>query len=375
MAVQKTIGVLEGDGIGPEIMGEGIRVLYAISDKYGHTFEMKQGHFGARAYFEVGKTFPDYTRQLVKDVDATLKGPIGLDLDGMKKLQAAGVKLENETVIALRGELDTYIGFRPVLLPASCAGFSPLRRELIGDGINIMMMRELVGGIYFGKKIEGVTKGQISADSSSDDCTYTLQQVERFAHSCFKEARQRGEKLTNVHKANVLATSRFWNAVFDKVSKEYSDVRVEPMLVDNVAFQLMKNPRQFNGVMALENMQGDIITDQGGGVLGSLGLMPSACFNPETGKGYFEPSHGSAPDIAGKGTANPYSMIGSVAFMLDKSFGLKQEAKDVWDALTDVFAQGFRTRELADSSTGLEKIVSTNQFGDLVVNNILRGSS
>jgi 3-isopropylmalate dehydrogenase len=369
MGIQKTIAVLVGDGIGPEIMREGVKVLEAVSRKYGHQFQLRYAPFGAEAYTKHGNVFPEATRGLVKEVDATLKGPVGLNLEGMKRLHAAGIRLENETIIALRRELDAFVGYRPVVLPASCADFSPLRREVIGDGIDILMMRELVGGIYAGDKVEGKDTGMVFA---RDDCTYTYTQVERFARACFEEARQRKCKLTNVHKANILATMRLWNSVFDRVSQEYQDVRMEPMLVDNVAFQLMKNPRQFNGVMALENFQGDIITDQGGGVLGSLGLMPSACFNPLTRRGFFEPSHGSAPDIAGKNTANPYSMIGSVAFMLDKSFGLAQEAKDVWDSLVYVFAAGYRTRELANAATPSERVVSTSQFGDLVVENILK---
>ena len=364
--VEKTIAILEGDGIGPEIMREGVKVLNAVSQKYNHKFNLVYAPFGAGAYFSQGHPFPEDTKRVCDGADAIIKGPIGLALSEMKKIPTE-MSPEGAALLPLRKRFDTYANYRPVILPKSCAEFSPLRPEVIGDGLDILMMRELVGGIYFGEKVEGKDTGMQYA---RDDCHYTQEQISRFAHVAFKEARKRGSKLTSVHKANVLATSRFWNAIFQDVAKQYSDVKFESMLVDNVAYQLVINPRQFNGVMAFENMQGDIITDQGGGILGSLGLMPSACLNPETGRGYFEPSHGSAPDIAGKNVANPYSMVGSVAFMLDKSFGLEQEAKNVWGALIGVFANGFRTRELARSSTPLEKVVSTTQFGDLVVQGI-----
>ena len=361
----KSIAVLEGDGIGPEIMSEGIKVLSTIAQKYSHSFDLKKASFGAKAYFEHGHPFPEETKKVCDDSDAILKGPIGLALTEMKKIPTE-MAPEGAALLPLRKRYDTFANYRPVILPKSCADFSPLKSDRLGEGIDIMMMRELVGGIYFGEKVEGKATGM---QYSRDDCHYTREQIERFAHVCFKEAQKRKSQLTNVHKSNVLATSRFWNAIFEDVAKQYADVKLTPMLVDNVAYQLVVNPAQFNGVMALENMQGDILTDQAGGILGSLGLMPSACLNPQTGRGYYEPAHGSAPDIAGKNIANPYSMIGSVAFMLEKGFGLEQESKEVWNALTNVFAEGYRTKELA-KNTPLEKILTTSQFGDNVVANI-----
>ncbi len=375
MAVSKNIVVLPGDCSGPEIMAEARKVLGAISEKYGHKFNFTEMPFGARAYKELGEGYPDRTSDACLDSDAVLKGPVGLDLKSMDELQARGFKLEVETILPLRADLDTYTCFRPVRLPGSLADFSPLRPEIVGDGIEIMMMRELVGGIYFGTKVEGVEKGQIVRSSASDSCEYSYAQVERFARASFREARERKSMLWNIHKKNVLATSRFWNAVFTNVAQEFPDVNMKEQLVDSLAYDLCTNPRKYNGVMALENMMGDIITDQAAGIIGSLGLMPSACINPETGKAYYEPSHGSAPDIAGQNKANPYAMIGSAAFMLEKSFGLKQEAQDVWNAMNGVFGQGYRTTELARKSTLAEKIVSTSQFGDLVVKNILGGTN
>ena len=349
-------------------MKEGLKVLDAVAKKYVHSFSYVPAPFGAMASFEHGHPFPENTKAVCDDADTILKGPVGLSVSEMSRIPTE-MSPEGAALLPLRKRYDTFANYRPVFLPVSCADFSPLKRERIGDGIDILMMRELVGGIYFGEKKEGKSTGMAYA---RDDCHYTREQIERFAHVCFQEAIGRNRKLTNVHKANVLATSRFWNVVFEEVARQYSEVKVTPMLVDNVAYQLSVKPSQFNGVMALENMQGDILTDQAGGILGSLGLMPSACLNPLTGKGYYEPAHGSAPDIAGKNVANPYSMIGSVAFMLEKSFGLKQEAREVWDALTKVFSDGYRTGELAKEDTPLEKRLTTSQFGDLVVSNIMK---
>lgn len=371
MGIEKTICVLEGDGIGPEIMHEAVKVLRASADKHGHKFNVRSTDFGAKSYYTKGDAFPEEARALVNESDGTLKGPVGLNLQEQERLQKMGVDIEDETITPLRLQLDTYLCYRPIILSTENADFSPLRKEIIGEGIDILMMRELVGGIYFGRKVEGVVGGEIIERYAMDECSYNLYQVERFAHACFKEAKSRASKITLVHKANALATSRYWNFIFDNVKRDYQDVKLEKMLVDNAAYQMVKNPRQFNGIMAFENMMGDIISDLGGGIIGSLGLMPSACINPETGKGYYEPSHGSAPDIAGRNIANPYSMIGSAAFMLDKSFGLKQESNDIWEAMNKVFAEGYRTRDLASRETPADRLISTSQFGDLVVKNIL----
>ncbi|MBI2101834.1 3-isopropylmalate dehydrogenase [Candidatus Woesearchaeota archaeon] len=364
--MKKNIAVLEGDGIGPEIMREGLKVLDAIARKHGHSFTYIPAPFGAKAYFDYGHPFPEQTKGICDGADAVMKGPVGLALSEMNRIPTE-MSPEPAALLPLRKRYETYANYRPVFLPKSCADFSPLKPDRIGEGLDILMMRELVGGIYFGEKIEGKeTKMQYARDVSD----YTAEQIERFAHVCFNEARQRNGQLTSVHKANVLATSRFWNQLFESISVKYPDVNLKSMLVDNVAYQLSVNPTQFNGVMALDNMQGDILTDQAGGILGSLGLMPSACLNLQTGKGYYEPAHGSAPDIAGQNIANPYSMIGSVALMLEKSFGLGQESRDVWAALTNVFAEGYRTKELS-RNTPLEKVLSTSQFGDKVAEKIM----
>jgi 3-isopropylmalate dehydrogenase len=359
--MRKTIAVLEGDGIGPEIVAESVKVLQAVEKKYGHEFELVYAPFGAQAYFTEGSPFPEKTVEICDRADVIIKGPVGLAVDKMNRIPQ-DMRPEIGAILPLRKRYDTFANYRPVRLPKALASFSPLKKSLIGEGLDILMIRELVGGIYFGNKTEGSATGMQYAE---DDCKYTEDQVRRVAVVAFEEARRRKAPMTNIHKANVLATSRFWQEIVEEVGKSYPDVEYRSMLVDNAAFQLVKNPTQFNGVVLLENMQGDILTDQAGGVLGSLGLMPSACIGFQ--KGYVEAAHGSAPDIANQNKANPYSMIGSVAFLYEKCLDLHRESEDIWNALFAVFEKGFRTVELAPSGYERKKILSTREFGDLVV--------
>jgi len=358
--MQKIIAVLEGDGIGPEIMREALKVLKVVEEKHGHQFTLEFAPFGAGAYFSEGSPFPEKTKAVCDRADVILKGPVGLAVERMNEIPQEH-RPEVGAILPLRKRYDTYANFRPVRLPKALAGFSPLKPEMIGEGIDILMIRELVGGIYFGKKTEGPATGMQYAE---DECIYTDAQVRRVAIVAFDEARKRKCKMINIHKANVLATSRFWNAVVEDVAKLYPDVPYQSVLVDNAAYQLVIKPGMFNGVCLLENMMGDILTDQAGGVIGSLGLMPSACIGPV--KSYVEPAHGSAPDIAGQNIANPYSMIGSVALMFDKCLNLPVEAKEIWDALFAVFERGYTTSELSGGYAA-DKILSTSAFGDMVV--------
>ncbi|MCL2792208.1 MAG: 3-isopropylmalate dehydrogenase [Spirochaetaceae bacterium] len=362
--MKKLIAVLEGDGIGPEIVAEGIKALKAVEEKFDHQFELLYAPFGAVAYFSHGSPFPEETIEICDKADAIIKGPVGLSIEEMNKIPT-NLRPETGALLPLRKRYETYANYRPVKLPKELAHFSPLKKNIICDGIDILMLRELIGGIYFGKKTEGESTGM---KYSSDDCVYTWEQVERIAIIAFEEAKKGGSLLTNVHKSNVLATSRFWSAVVDSVREKYPEVPYRSILVDNAAYQLMINPRQFNGVMLLENMQGDIITDQAGGILGSMGLMPSACIGAK--KGYVEAAHGSAPDIAGKNIANPYSMIGSVALLFDKLFGLKKEGKIIWDSLFKLFSDGYTTYELSEDKSA-DNILSTKAFGDKITSYIL----
>jgi 3-isopropylmalate dehydrogenase len=365
--MEKVIAVLEGDGIGPEIVREAVKALRAIERKYDHNFTLTPAPFGAGAYFSEGSPFPEKTKNICDESDVIIKGPVGLAVEQMNRIPPEH-RPEPGAILPLRKRYDTFANFRPVRLPKHLASFSPLKPQIIGEGIDILMIRELVGGIYFGKKVEGR-----AADMrfSSDECTYTNEQIRRVAIVAFEEARKRSCRLTNIHKANVLATSRFWNEIVEDVASGFPDVACRSMLVDNAAYQLVKNPARFNGVMLLENMQGDILTDQAGGVIGSLGLMPSACIGD--GKSYVEPAHGSAPDIAGKNIANPYSMIGSIALMFDRCLNLQNEANDIWNALFAVFEQGYTTADLSEGPQERKKILSTSEFGDLAVEFIMRG--
>jgi 3-isopropylmalate dehydrogenase len=267
-------------------------------------------------------------------------------------------------ILPLRKRYDTYANFRPVRLTGGLTHFSPLKPEIVAGGIDILMIRELVSGIHFGRKVEGSeTDGQYA----SDDCVYTRLDVERVAACAFDQAARRGVPMTNIHKANVLATSRFWNEVVAEVAARYPAVPYRSVLVDNAAYQLMIDPRQYNGVMLLENMMGDILSDQAGGLLGSLGLMPSACVGPR--KVYVEPSHGSAPDIAGRDMANPYSMIGAVALMLELAFGLEREGQAIWAALEAVFRDGCTTAELVRPGVAAT-VLGTAAFGEEVASRV-----
>ena len=354
------IALLAGDGIGPEIMQEAVKVLRLIEQRNDIEFELLPAAFGACAYFESGDAFPDATKAICDQADAILKGTIGLSHEESKKIPI-DKQPERGALLPLRRRYNTYANFRPVFLPKGLAHFSPLKPEVIGEGIDLVMVRELVGGLYFGHKEVGVNDQGLRY--VKETLEYDEAQISRILHVAFKLSMRRKKVLHNIHKSNVLKSSVLWNEVVDEVAQEYPEVEVKHLSVDAAATYLCLNPTQFD-VMVMENMFGDILSDQGGGILGSLGLMPSACLGDE--KAYYEPSHGSAPDIAGKNIANPYSMIGSVAMMLEHSFGMVDEAKNVWDAMQGVFTDGYSTSDLSRPGSGVT-MIDTVQFGDKVV--------
>lgn len=353
------IALLDGDGIGPEIMREAIKILELIATRNNIEFELDHGAFGANAYFEHGHPFPDATKQLCDEADAILKGPIGLSHEESKKIPV-DMQPERGALLPLRARYNTFANFRPVFLPKGLAHFSPLKPEIIGDGIDFIIIRELVGGLYFGKKETGINEH--GKRYVSESLEYDEDQIARIAKVAFDTAQKRKRVLHNIHKSNVLKSSVLWNEVIGEVSQDYPEVEVKHILVDAAATYLCLNPGQFD-VMVMENMFGDILSDQAGGILGSLGLMPSACVGPD--KAYYEPAHGSAPDIAGQNIANPYAMIGSVAMMLEMSFNLEAEAKNVWHAMQSVFTQGYSTPDLSSPGVAVN-MISTDSFGDLV---------
>ena len=354
------IAILPGDGIGPEIMREAIKILKLIDGRNDVEFELVEAPFGASAYFEHGHPFPESTKTICAAADAILKGPVGLSYEETEKIPV-DLRPERGAILPLRKWLNTYANFRPVLLPKGLAHFSPLKPEIIGDGIDIVMIRELVGGLYFGAKEVGVNDKNLRYVKESLE--YDEEQIARIIHVAFKQCMTRKKVLHNIHKNNVLKSSVLWNEIVMEIASDYPEVEVIHLLVDAAATALCLNPGQFD-VMVMENMFGDILSDQGGGILGSLGLMPSACIGDNSA--YYEPSHGSAPDIGGKNIANPYAMIGSVAMMLELSFDMPDESRNIWKAMQSVFIQGYSTPDLSKAGSGIT-MVATDEFGDRVL--------
>lgn len=355
------IAILEGDGIGPEIMREALKVLDWIQASHGVDFELLHAPFGAAAYFDHGSPFPQAAMDACDAADAILKGPVGLAHEEAMKIPV-DMQPERGAVLPLRARYNTYANLRPVSLPKALAHFSPLKPEVIGEGLDIVMIRELVGGLYFGEKTVGVNAN--NKRYVTESLYYDEDQIRQVCRVAFDIAQGRKKVLHNIHKSNILKSSVLWNEVLDEVAVDYPDVSVINMLVDAAATHLCLNPGQFD-VLVTENMFGDILSDQGGGIVGSLGLMPSACVGD--GKAYYEPSHGSAPDIAGRNIANPYSMIGSVAMMLEYSFAMPEVANQIWSAMQAVFADGYSTPDLAVE--GVTEL-STGAFGDRVLDKL-----
>ena len=355
------IALLDGDAIGPECMKEAVKVLKAVEARNDDIqLELIHADFGASAYFKVGNAFPDETKKICDEADAVLKGPVGLSYEETQKIPV-DMQPERGAILPLRKHLNTYANLRPVFLPKSLAHFSPLKPEIVGEGIDILMIRELVGGLYFGSKETGVNEQGLRY--VRETLEYDEKQISQIIDFAFKQAMLRKKVLHNIHKSNVLKSSVLWNEIVEEIAPNYPEVEVKHQLVDSAATLLCLDPNQFD-VMVMENMFGDILSDQGGGILGSLGLMPSACLGDD--KAYYEPSHGSAPDIAGKNIANPYSMIGSVAMMLEHSFGMVEESKNVWKAIQSVYANGYSTPDLSKPGSGV-KMINTDAFGDMVV--------
>lgn len=354
------IALLAGDGIGPEIMREAVKIFRLVEERNDVSFTLIEADFGASAYFKCGHPFPEETKAICDDADAIIKGPIGLSHEESKTIPV-DMQPERGALLPLRRRYNTFANFRPVFLPKALGHFSPLKPEIIGEGIDLIMVRELVGGLYFGEKEVGVNDRGLRY--VKETLEYDEEQISRILHEALQLSMRRKKVLHNIHKSNVLKSSVLWNEVLEEVAPEYPEVEIKHILVDAAATLLCLNPGQFD-VMVMENMFGDILSDQGGGILGSLGLMPSACKGPE--KSYYEPSHGSAPDIAGQNIANPYSMIGSVAMMLEDSFGMVQESKNVWNAMQSVFGDGYSTPDLSKPGSGV-KMIKTPEFGDKVV--------
>jgi 3-isopropylmalate dehydrogenase len=360
------IAALAGDGIGPEVMREALNVLRAIGTRFSLSFEITEAPVGWAGIDAAGKALPDATLELCRNSDSILFGSVGLpDRDPtIPKDQ----RPERAALLRIRKEFGLFANLRPVQLPKALAHACPLRPERQGDGIDILVVRELTGGMYFGqpKKTEDLGNGEQRA---IDTMVYTTSEIERIAHVGFKAARLRRKKLTSIDKANVLENGVLWREVVTRVGKEYPDVALEHMFVDNGAMQLMLRPTQFDVVLC-ENMFGDILSDEAAALAGSLGMLPSASLGATSAEqtfGFYEPAGGTAPDIAGKDLANPIAQILSVALMLRYSFGLNAAADAVDAAVGKAIAQGLRTGDIYSATDTTARRVGTREMGAAIV--------
>jgi 3-isopropylmalate dehydrogenase len=324
--------ILPGDGIGAEVTTAAVDVLHAVAKKFGHTLQLTQGLLGGEAIKKTGTPFPEPTRKLALEADATLMGAVGLpEFD-----KAPPDKRPEKGLLGIRAVLDVYANLRPVRTYPSLIDSSPLKNHIV-EGTDMIIVRELTAGLYYGEP-----RG-IEGDRAFNTMHYTRGEIERVTHTAFKLARNRRKHVMSVDKSNVLEVSQFWRQVVEDVAKQYPDVKLEHMLVDNAAMQMVLKPAQFD-VMLTENTFGDILSDIGGILAGSIGMLPSASLGAT--KGLYEPVHGSAPDIAGQNKANPLGAIGSVAAMLEYTFGLMKEAEAVNNAIGKVLASGHVTADL-----------------------------
>ena len=351
--MKKNIAVINGDGIGPEVTAQAIRVLNAVADRYHHEFTYHYCLMGACAIDQKGTPLPDETIETCLNSDAILFGAIGdpkYDNNPTAKIRP------EQGLLKLRKSLQLFSNIRPIVAYPSVQHLSPLKESQL-EGVDFIIFRELTGGIYFGKK-------ETSEDGKQaiDECVYNASEIERIAHIAFQNARLRRKKLTLLDKSNVLETSRLWRKVVQEISKEYKDVAVNYMYVDNAAMQLVKAPKAFD-VVVTGNLFGDILSDEAAMLTGSIGMLPSASLDVNN-KGLYEPSHGSAPDIAGKGIANPLATILSAAMMLRYSLGKEEQAQRIENAVQKVLSQGYRTADIY--TPGTQK-VGTVEMGKAVL--------
>ncbi len=358
------VGVITGDGIGPEVVAEAQKVLNAVGAKYGHTFLYTDILMGGCSIDATGVPLTDEAIEAAKASDAVLMGSIGGNTSTSPWYKLAPNLRPEAGLLKLRKALNLFANLRPAYLYAELKAACPLRDDIIGDGFDMMIMRELTGGLYFGDRYTREVDGVMTA---CDSLTYTEEEIRRIAIRAFDIAMKRRKKVTSVDKANVLDSSRLWRKVVEEVAVDYPQVSYEHMLVDNCAMQLVKNPAQFD-VILTENMFGDILSDEASMVTGSIGMLSSASLN-DSKFGLYEPSGGSAPDIAGMGIANPIATILSAAMMLRYSFDLDKEADAVEAAVKQVLQEGYRTGDImpqaGEHTEGIIK-VGTAQMGDLI---------
>ena len=357
------IALIPGDGIGPEIVNEARKVLDAVAKKYNHEFDYTEVLMGGASIDVHGIPLTDEAIDTCKKSDAVLMGSIGGNTSTSPWYKLPPEKRPEAGLLKMRKSLNLFANLRPAVLYDELKGACPLKEEIIGDGFDMMIMRELTGGLYFGERSTAEENGVMTAH---DSLTYNENEIRRIAKRGFDIAMKRRKKVTSVDKANVLDSSRLWRKVVEEVAKDYPEVTYEHMLVDNCAMQLVKDPKQFD-VILTENMFGDILSDEASMVTGSIGMLASASLN-DTKFGLYEPSHGSAPDIAGKGIANPLATILSAAMMLRYSFDLDKEADEIENAVKAVSKAGYRTGDIMQEG---KTLVGTVEMGDILVKNIL----
>lgn len=356
------IGIIKGDGIGPEIVTEAMKVLDQVGKTYGHTYEYKELLLGGSSIDVHGVPLTEETIADAKACDAVLMGSIGGNTQTSPWYKLEPSKRPEAGLLGIRKALNLFANLRPAVLYDELKGACPLKEELTEGGFDMMIMRELTGGLYFGER---KTVEEQGVRTAYDSLTYNEYEIRRIAKRAFDIAMKRRKKVTSVDKANVLDSSRLWRNVVEEVAKDYPEVTLEHMLVDNCAMQLVKDPKQFD-VILTENMFGDILSDEASMVTGSIGMLASASLN-ETKFGLYEPSGGSAPDIAGKGIANPIATILSAAMMLRFSFDLDQEADAIEKAVAQVLRDRYRTIDIMSEG---KTLVNTAEMGDLICERI-----
>lgn len=356
------IVTIPGDGIGPEIVREACKVLDQVGVVYGHTFDYTEILMGGCSIDAYGVPLTDEALETAKKADAVLLGAVGGNVGNSRWYDVAPNLRPEAGLLAIRKGLNLFANIRPAYLYKELSDACPLKKEIIGDGFDMVIMRELTGGLYFGARHTEEADGVLQA---TDTLTYNENEIRRIAIKAFDIAMKRGKHVISVDKANVLDSSRLWRKVVEEVAKDYPEVKLEHMLVDNCAMQLVMNPGQFDVVLT-ENMFGDILSDEASMITGSIGMLSSASLN-ESKFGLYEPSHGSAPDIAGKNIANPIATILSAAMMLRYSFDLDKEANAVEAAVQAVISEGYRTCDIMADGC---KEVSTSEMGDLIAKHI-----
>jgi 3-isopropylmalate dehydrogenase len=347
------IALLKGDGIGPEIVDSAVRVLNKIGEKFGHEFVFTPYLIGGAAIDATGEPLPKETVEGCLASDSVLLGAVG----GPKWDTLPGNKRPEKALLGIRSAMELYTNLRPARLYAALKDDSPLRPDLVEKGFDIMIVRELTGGIYFGDR--GYREGKYG-EEAYDTEQYSRMEIERIARAAFEAARVRNKRVISIDKANVLETSRLWRKTVHEIAAEYPDVTVTDMLVDNAAMQLVRNPSQFD-VIVTSNMFGDILSDEASQITGSIGMLPSASIGA-TKRGLYEPIHGSAPDIAGQNKANPIATILSAAMMLRYAFALENEALAIEDAVNKVLDAGFRTADIAHGEEALGTVEMTDKI-------------